>query len=121
MRAPLALLLVLALAALSACGGGGSSSSGASSSTCPKGAAVIKMKDIKFDPETTTAGVGQQICWINEDTIEHDAVADSGASFKSELFGKGQTFTATVDKPGTVKYECTVHPGMKGEITVERR
>ena len=123
MRAPLALLLALAFVALAGCGGGDNSGgkSPASASSCPKDAVVIKMKDIQFDPETATAGVGQQICWTNEDSIDHDAVADSGATFKSELFGKGQTFTATVDKPGTVKYECTIHPGMKGEITVERR
>ena len=47
-------------------------------------------------------------------------MANSGAAFKSELFGKGQTFTTTVDKPGTVKYECTIHPGMTGEIDVHR-
>ena len=49
---------------------------------------------------TATASVGQQVCWVNEDTIDHNAVAESGAEFKSELFGKGETFTATVDAPG---------------------
>src|SRR3954452_23934585 len=117
---PAALAIALGLAA---CGGdddGGSGSAGASSAGCPSGAVEIKMVDIKFNPETTTASVGQQICWTNEDTVDHDAVAESGADFKSELFGKGQAFTATVDKPGTVKYVCTVHPGMKGTITVKR-
>ena len=27
-------------------------------------------------------------------------------------------FTTKVDKAGTVKYECTIHPGMTGEIDV---
>jgi plastocyanin len=119
-RAPLALLLAALTLATAACGGddGGGA---ASSSGCPSDAVVIKMVDIKFDPEQATVGVGQQVCWVNEDTIDHDAVAESGASFKSELFGEGKTFTATVDSPGTVKYVCTVHPGMTGELTVERR
>jgi plastocyanin len=123
----LAVLLVVLTLGLAACGGGdddgggggGGGAAGASSGECPSGSVQIKMADIKFDPETATAKVGQKICWTNEDSVDHDAVADSGADFKSELFGKGQTFTATVDKPGTVKYECTVHPGMKGTITVK--
>jgi plastocyanin len=111
--------ILLALLA-AACGGGDGGEEGASSEACPSGAVVIKMVDIKFDPEDATAGAGQQICWVNEDTIEHNAAAEQGADFKSELFGKGQTFTTTVDEPGTVEYVCTVHPGMTGTLTIER-
>ena len=114
-----ALLAALALAVAS-CGGGDDGGRQASSSgPCPSGAVTIRMADIKFDPDKATAKAGQKICWVNEDTFDHDAVAESGASFKSELFGKGETFTATVDKAGTVQYQCTIHPGMTGEIQVE--
>jgi plastocyanin len=120
MRRLILLLAVLAIGA-TACGGdddGGAQ--GASSEECPSGAVVIKMVDINFDPEEATAGVGDQICWINEDSIDHDTVAESGADFESELFGKGQTFTTSVETPGTVKYVCTIHPGMTGTIEVTR-
>ena len=113
--------LALVTLGLAACGGDdGGGEQGASSEACPSGAVVIKMVDIKFDPKDATAEAGQQICWVNEDTIEHNAVAEQGADFKSELYGKGQTFTATVDQPGTVEYVCTVHPGMTGTLTIER-
>ena len=114
-------VLLLALFA-AACGGdddGDSGEQGASSEACPSGAVEIKMVDIKFDPQDATASVGQQVCWVNEDTIDHNAVADNQA-FESELFGKGQTFTATMESPGEISYVCTVHPGMTGTITVER-
>jgi plastocyanin len=113
-------LAIAALAlGLAACGSSGSSGGQASSSeACPSGAVTIHMKDIKFNPETATAKAGQTVCWVNDDTVDHDAVADSGASFKSVLFGKGKTFSSKLDKPGTVKYACTVHPGMTGEIKV---
>jgi plastocyanin len=124
MPARLAILLAAAALALAACGGddddGGGGGGGASASACPDGAVTIRMVDIKFDPREATAGVGQEICWINEDTVQHDAKAESGADFESELFGKGETFTATVDQPGTVEYVCTVHPGMTGTIQIER-
>lgn len=113
---PLALLAALA----AACGGDDDGGESASSEACPSGAVVIKMANIKFDPEDATADVGQQICWVNEDSIDHNAVAESGATFESELFGKGETFTTTVDEPGTVDYVCTIHPGMTGTLTVER-
>jgi plastocyanin len=116
-----ALILLLALLALglAACGGdddegGGGSSSGA----CADDAVVIAMRDIKFDPENATAQAGQEICWPNEDTIDHNVVAESGAEFESDLYGQGESFSATVEQPGTVEYVCTIHPAMVGTIEV---
>jgi plastocyanin len=116
----LALMLIMLATVAAACGGDddGGGGGGSSSESCPDGAVVIRMVDIKFDPQDATADAGQEICWTNEDSIDHDVSAESGASFKSELFGKGQTFTATVDQPGTVEYVCTIHPGMTGTIAV---
>lgn len=121
MRIRIALLLAVLALGAAACGGddGGGGEAPASSSACPSDAVTIAMKDIKFDPETASATVGQTICWVNEDSVDHDAVADSGADFKSELFGKGKTFTAKVEQAGTVEYECTIHPGMVGKIDVK--
>jgi plastocyanin len=120
MRRLLPLALVLMTAAAAGCGGDdGGGEQGSSSEACPSGAVVIKMVDIKFDPEDATAGVGDEICWVNEDTIEHNAVDEQGGRFKSELFGKGATFTTTIDEPGTIDYVCTVHPGMTGKLTIE--
>jgi plastocyanin len=114
--------LALVILGLAACGGDddGGGEQSASSEACPSGAAVIKMADIKFDPQDATASVGQQVCWMNEDTIEHDAVADGG-QFESELFGKGKTFTVSLDSPGEIPYVCTVHPGMTGTLTIKER
>jgi plastocyanin len=112
---PVLLLAIL----MAACGGDDGGEAGGSSDSCPSGAVVIKMVDIKFDPEDATASAGQQVCWVNEDTIEHNAVAEEGGQFESDLFGKGKTFTTTIDSAGTIPYVCTVHPGMTGTLTVE--
>jgi plastocyanin len=116
MRIPLVLLVGAALA-LAACGDDDDDGGGAAAD-CPSGAVTITMVDIKFDPEDATASTGQEICWVNEDSVNHNAVAESGADFESELFGQGETFTATVDTAGTVEYVCTIHPGMTGTIEV---
>jgi plastocyanin len=122
-RALILLLAVLALG-LAACGGdddGGGGGGSAGSGECPQDAVVIVMRDIKFDPENATAQAGQEICWPNEDTIDHNVVAQSGADFESDLYGQGETFTATVEEAGTVEYVCTIHPAMVGTIEVTGR
>jgi plastocyanin len=121
-RILLAICAVLALAA-AGCGGGddgGGASSGSSSAAASSGGGVaIKMQNIAFDPKAVTVKVGQKITWTNDDTTDHNVTADSGADFKSDNFGKDGTFDFTPDKAGTIKYECTIHPGMTATITVQ--
>jgi plastocyanin len=122
-RIVLGLCVVLALAvAISACGGdddsGGGSTATSTASSSAGGAVEIKMQNIQFAPKDTTVKVGQKITWVNEDSVDHDVAADSGADFKSDAFGKGGTFEFTPDKAGTIKYECTLHPGMTATLTV---
>ena len=86
------------------------------STAAPDGGAV---KDIRFDPEAVDVKVGQTVTWTNQEPVNHNVVADSGASFKSRNFGEGGTYSFKAAKPGTVKYECTLHPGMEGTLTVK--
>jgi plastocyanin len=119
--------LALALA-VSACGGssgGGSTatststaSSSASSSGGGGGSVAIKMQNIAFAPKETTVKVGEKVTWTNDDSVTHNVTANSGADFKSKDFGNGGTFSFTPDKAGTIKYVCTIHPGMAGTLTV---
>src|SRR6476619_2891609 len=119
LRALTLLLACLALAAaVAGCGSSNNDSSSSSSSSAAAPAAAdtssteststgaasssgkeveIKMQNIAFDPKAVTAKVGQTIKWTNEDTVDHDVKATSGADFKSDLFGKGGTFTYKVD------------------------
>ena len=105
------------LLALAGCGGG--SDAGGSPAPATSGDTVtIAMKDVKFAPADVTVKVGQTVHWVNQDTVEHNVVADRGAQFKSPLFGHGQSFDWKARTPGTVQYECTIHPGMTGKLTV---
>ena len=124
-RILLALCAVVALAA-AGCGGsdGSSTSSGSSASTSTAaasssgGGVAVKMANIAFDPKAVTVKVGQKITWTNDDTTDHNVTAESGADFKSDNFGKGGTFSFTPTKAGTIKYVCTIHPGMSATLTV---
>jgi plastocyanin len=119
------LCAALAIAIVAAgCGGndnGGSStaaSTAASQSSSAGGAVAVSMKNIQFAPKETTVKVGQKVTWTNDDTTDHNVTAESGASFKSKNFGNGGTFSFTPDKAGTIKYVCTIHPGMTATLTV---
>lgn len=118
------MLIACVALALAGCGGGndngGGGGGGGGSATPAAGGntVTIDMKDIQFAPKDATVKVGQTVKWVNQDTVDHDVVAKSGATFKSELFGKGKSFEWKADKAGTVSYVCTVHPGMAGTLKV---
>jgi len=117
-----------ALVALTGCGSSSSSSSSstpaastpATTTAAPAatGGAAVTMQNIAFAPPVISVKVGQTVTWTNQDSVDHNVTATKGATFKSDNFGKGGTFTWKADKAGTVSYVCTIHPGMDGKIIV---
>lgn len=120
MRKILSTTVACGVLAMAGCGGGdddeGSTDGGAGGSD---GAVVVTMKGLNFEPKNVTVKVGETVRWVNEDSVNHDAVAKTGDKPKSELFGKGESYEATFDTAGRIDYVCTVHPGMEGTITVQ--
>jgi plastocyanin len=119
---------VIALGAAGCGGGGGDDTSGssapASSAPAPSGkTAMVDMKNIQFNPKTLTVSKGTTVTWTNSDSVGHDVTKQTGPGprFQSGTgdIGSGGTYKVTFNDPGTIKYECTVHPGMTGEITVK--
>ena len=93
--------------------------SGDAPAPAPSGDTVtIGMKDIKFTVPNQEVKLGQTVRWVNEEDIAHNVVADSGASFKSGIYGKGKSYEYKPTKAGTIEYVCTLHPGMDGVLTV---
>lgn len=123
-----ALLLTPLVIFVAGCGSsssdsGSSSDEPASAQAAPAAGAqggdvTVEMKNIAFAPEQTTAKVGQKVTWTNLDSVDHNVIAQEGADFKSSDFGKDKSFSFTPTKAGTIKYTCTLHPGMDGELTV---
>ena len=79
----------------------------------------VAMKDILFVPEKITARVGQTVVWTNQDDVEHDVTAKTGADFESKALSKGDTYEAKLTKAGSIDYLCTIHPSQRGQITVD--
>jgi plastocyanin len=137
-RRPTSLALI-ALAGLlvAGCGGGGSQTqstgppatgtSSKASSTAPAsegqpgaaGQAQVRMKNIKFVPESITVKKGQTVKWVNDDGVAHTVTADSGDNFDSGTVAAGGTYQHKFTKPGRVHYFCTIHGQQQsGTVTV---
>jgi plastocyanin len=108
-RVLLASLLVLPLG-LAACGGG--SDDGGTVASEPGAVDVV---DNAFKPKSIDIAVGDTVTWTFKGSAQHNVHSSSG--FASENMKKG-TYEHTFNSAGTVKYQCTIHPGMTGEIKV---
>ncbi len=79
---------------------------------------AVQIKNMSFSPATLTVKVGDSVTWTNQDSVGHSATADDN-SFDTGVFNQGQSKTITFSKAGTFTYHCSVHPTMKGTITVQ--
>jgi plastocyanin len=79
---------------------------------------AVSIADFSFQPATLTVPVGATVKWTNNDSTGHTVTADDG-SFKSERLGSGAAYSQTFATAGTFAYHCSIHPGMKGTITVQ--
>lgn len=70
-----------------------------------------------FTPGPLTVPAGTALTWTNKTDASHTVTADGGA-FSSQALSQNQTFSFTFSSPGTFAYHCTIHPYMKGVITV---
>jgi plastocyanin len=120
---------------LVAAGCGSSNSDNSSSSSTPKKPAVaaptkkagktaaVSMKNIQFSPKALTVAKGTTVKWTNDDSVNHDVTKTGGPGPKfasgSGNLAQGDTYQQTLSTAGTIKYVCTVHPGMTGTITVK--
>ena len=80
---------------------------------------------LDYEPVNTkvVVGLNNTIRWIQRDPIPHTVTSTSvpnGANtFDSGNMNKGDSFSVTLNVPGTYEYYCTYHPGwMRGSITV---
>ena len=79
--------------------------------------ATVKIRNFKFEPANLVIAVGKTVQFINVDEEPHTATSTDG-SFNSKALDTNQTWNYTATKPGTYPYICSVHPFMKGTLTV---
>jgi plastocyanin len=77
----------------------------------------IVIDEFAFDPATLTVPAGSSIAFTNDDNLAHSVVSRDGQLASADL-DEGDTYTVTLDQPGTVEYLCGIHDFMTGSITV---
>ncbi len=78
--------------------------------------AKVELRALKFRPDKLTVKVGTRVDWVWRENVAHNVIFKD-KSMNSKVLNKG-TYSYTFKKTGTFKYDCTLHPGMKGEIKV---
>jgi plastocyanin len=75
-----------------------------------------------YSPSPLNISVGTTVVWINNDNTGHTVTEGNPSGitprngFDSGILAPGKTFTHKFDTSGTIKYYCTLHPTMLGEL-----
>jgi plastocyanin len=104
-------------------GGGGSDTAKPKQNASTGKKASVSQKNIQFSPKALTVKKGTTVTWTNDDSVNHDVTKTSGpgpdfSSGKGNM-AQGDSYKQKLNTAGTIKYECTVHPGMTGSVTVK--
>ena len=78
---------------------------------------TIVIEGVKFEPEALTVNRGDTVVWVNKDPFPHTVTAKG--SFDSHDIAAGKSWKYTPSKAGEYAYVCTLHPNMKGTLTVK--
>jgi len=85
------------------------------------GSNSIMIKNFAFSPADLTIKTGTTVTWVNQDGAPHQIASDSGTpvAFNSDALANGASYQFTFTQPGIYTYHCTIHPSMKGMISVQ--
>src|SRR5215216_2698913 len=82
-----------------------------------------------YDPSPATVTRSDSVTWINNDSVPHTATsgnpdnreASTEAIFDTGIIGPGQSSKEITinSNAGTYEYYCTLHPYMKGQLTIQ--
>ncbi|MDH6231790.1 plastocyanin [Mesorhizobium soli] len=75
----------------------------------------VTIKHHAFAPADIHAKVGDTIKWVNEDSVGHTVTAKGGWDL---TLPPNKAASEVVKKAGEFNYHCSIHPSMKGHITV---
>jgi plastocyanin len=85
--------------------------------TSAGGEVEVAITNFSFEPAQVSVPVGTTVKWTNKDNVPH-TVTSATRDWDSGSLSIGQSFSHTFTQAGTFAYQCTVHPTMKGTITV---
>ncbi|HET6642911.1 MAG TPA: cupredoxin domain-containing protein [Gaiellaceae bacterium] len=79
---------------------------------------TVAIRSTGFVPVTRTIQTGDSIRWRNDDTVNHQVVADNGL-FASPVLRPRATYTKLFTTSGTYRYRDALKPSSRGTIVVQ--
>lgn len=121
---------ILATVVATACGGGGDSPTGATNNngngtpttpttpSTPGANQVIATSGSVFNPSSLAVPTGTTVTFTFE-SVQHNVVFDTKAGAPANIAASSSTsVTRTFTAAGSYPYQCTIHSGMQGAVTV---
>ena len=120
---------ILALAVLvSSCGGSESSvttpttpvtPTTPTTPTTPVATTSVDMKNTAFTPSAITVGSGAVVTFTNSDGFAHNVTFANTAVGTTGNYSTGAKTLTMPTAAGSYPYQCTLHGGMNGSVTVK--
>jgi plastocyanin len=115
-------LTALAALMLAACGGGdGDGYGGGGGPTDPPPAAntIVGTASLTFSPATLTVDAGEVVTFAFRD-VPHNVFFEEETGAPTDIDGANTNVSVerTFATAGTFRYDCHIHPGMRGSVVV---
>jgi plastocyanin len=96
-----------------------------SAPTAPNQVSILSQAAPYFGPNSLTVRAGETVTFTNTDFVLHTATSISSANdptpdgvFDTGLLANGESKQVKFDAAGTYEYFCSIHPQMRGTVTV---
>ena len=109
--------LVLICVAAAACGG--DTVTGNNSNNTPTTTTSVTMSSKLFQPAAILVSKGATVTWTNQDNFPHNVTFSNASIVSIANFSTGSKTAVMPTIAGTYSYQCTIHPGMNGTVTVQ--
>jgi plastocyanin len=78
---------------------------------------TVVIQQMKFTPAEIGVNEGDTVIWINRDIVDHNVTEEKNKEWSSSTLAPGKSWNMIVKKDAD--YLCTIHPVMKGKLTVK--
>ncbi|QLG12987.1 multicopper oxidase domain-containing protein (plasmid) [Deinococcus sp. D7000] len=82
-------------------------------------AAVVRISNFEYAPETVRVRAGGSVTWENHDGVGHELAVSVGGQEQRVTLPPGGRASVTFPETGTFTYRCLPHPFMTGTLQVQ--
>jgi plastocyanin len=90
-------------------------SNGTTNQTPSNEGVTVRIQNLSFNPSSATINRGENVTWINEDSVYHEI---NGKGFSSRKLSQGETYSVEFDTSGQYSYYDGMFSSVRGQIIV---